>query len=685
MSEAVRAGGRAGTRARRWSFDVGSLVLWASLIPVTMLLRPYGGLTQDARIYIGRGVADLDPAGVGRDMMFVHDGQSGFSLMRPIVDALLSIATPGQAAAVLVATGLACWVAAATALARSFAEGRIAWAVVVAMLVLPAHYGAFDVFSYADAVATPRLFAQAAVLAALAALLVERRAAGFGLLGVGLVLHPLIALPGLALAAILVVKVDRRWLSGLGAALVLLLGAVALHLPLVDRLTSLIDPVWLAILRERSRYLFPSLWPAEAFGPPVAHITAVIVAGSLVAGRARTLLWSVAGLAIGGVAVAFVFGDLVPVTLIAQLQLWRATWLLTALANAALVPAAAGLWRRGAAGRLTLALLALTWLSVAAPGFAALLGLATLALHAADRRGAVPPLSGRILWIAAVAVLAVAAIGVAASASALLLLLSSVRDQAGEVTWGYVLMSDVQVIPTMALLAAIGLLPRHHPASRVGCYGAAAALLVCGAALWDSRTAEARLIEGSGQAADLRRMIGTAPGEVLWIDDDSETWFTIGRPSFMSTVQAGPILFSRDLAVAWHERAMWLTGLGLMRPEDTAPWAGKTKGRNLALTTDAVRSFCADSSHPVAIVAPGDQRSAAPQGWSPDLWRPQAPIHRLDVDDAGLHWRSLDLYTVVRCPWIRSEPPPTGQRQDAKPGRQGEATPPLSLKLVTVG
>src|SRR5262245_36361450 len=40
-----------------------------------VLSRSHRGLVRDAYIYLGRALADLDPNGVGRDLMFVHDGQ----------------------------------------------------------------------------------------------------------------------------------------------------------------------------------------------------------------------------------------------------------------------------------------------------------------------------------------------------------------------------------------------------------------------------------------------------------------------------------------------------------------------------------------------------------------------------------------------------------------------------------
>ena len=195
-----------------------SAPLWASLPPLMLLLHPYRGLVQDARIYLGRGVADHDPAGVGRDIVFADDAQTGFTLLRGVIRTLLDGMAPRDAAMGLALGGSLLWLGAALALSRSLAAAmargeaadRLAWAAMVAVLALPAQYGAFDTFAYAETIATPRVFAEAAVLAGLAMLLGGRRAGGLLLLALALALHPLMALPGLGIAAVVLVREDRR-------------------------------------------------------------------------------------------------------------------------------------------------------------------------------------------------------------------------------------------------------------------------------------------------------------------------------------------------------------------------------------------------------------------------------------------------------------------------------------------
>lgn len=633
------------------SWNLKGVAIWAWLVPFLLLMRPYGGLIQDARIYVGRGVADLDPGGVGRDMMFAHDEQSRFSIMRAIIRSLLVVLTPGEASMLLALAGILLWLVGAAALARSLARGRAAWAAVVCVLVLPAQYGAFGVFSYAEAIATPRVFAEAAILGGLAALLSEHRLRGVILLCAAMGFHPLMALPGLGVAAFLLVRDDRRWLipfSAVGAAVIV---AAALKLPLFDRLLAPMDTGWLAILR-RAEYLFPSRWPAAVLSTLAFQLAAVAVAGSLSAPRVRAFLWGSAGVAVLGTLASLLFGDILPSILITQLQLWRWLWLLAVVGNASVALAAIGLWRRGPAGHVTLCLLVLTFLSSATPPLSMILAAATVVWHVADRKGVLPIMSPRAVVMAACVAVAVAIADLLRNGAALSLLVQCAEAQGGPITWPQISSVGLQTTPLVVAAVASALIPwRMVPSSaRFAAAAALAAAAVGGILLWDSRTTERLSIEHGDGAPELRDLIGNMPGSVLWIDDRTEAWFIAARPAFFNAVQGGPILFSRELAVQWADRAATLLRLDLVRPEDVAPWAEPSRRLDeLVVRPAAVRALCADPSHPAAVVAPGEQLAAAPPGWTVNLWRPPAPMRQFSVDSAGLYWRAIGVFTVIRC------------------------------------
>ncbi len=637
--------------------DLGAALMWASLVPVLLLLHPYEGLIQDARIYIGRGVADLDPAGVGRDMVFAHDAQTGFSLMSVLVGAPLKLLGAGQTALTLTLIGVLLWLAAVAALARGLAPGRVAWAAAIYILALPTRYGAHNVFSYAEAIATPRVFAQAAVIGGLAAMTTRRRALGAALLVLAAAFHPLVALPGFGIGALMLVREERRRSIPMVAAAAAIAGAGLLGLPLANRLFQPMDPVWLSILRDRSTYLFPGLWPAASFGPIVCQATALIAAAAFSAPRVRDLLVATLAVAVLGVMASWLFGDLYPSTLIVQIQPWRALWPLAVLGNAAFALAAVEMWRRGTSGRLGVAALALTWLSSDDLPLALALASVTFALVVALRRNVELVLSRPIVFSVVGLVTSVALVSVVSAAFAVATLMRSAEIEGGEVLWPMVVGVGVQTVPLVGGALAVTLLPeRLLPRSmQVGVAMALVCAFAAAAWLWDARSFERRLVERGGSDAALRQAIGVDRGDVLWVDEDSETWFLAGHPSFLNTAQAGPILFSRELAIEWSARAKLLLGLGLVRPEGVAPWTiARRTTQDLPLTPEAVTTFCADPRRPAALVVPGDRRGSVPAAFRVSLWRPPEPIRRLVVGEDALHWQTMAVFTIVGCEGARA-------------------------------
>src|ERR1700722_15101495 len=67
-----------GEIAYAWSHGLVFLPLIACAL--WALTHAYQGIGGDASIYIGRAPPHLDPGGLGRDLLFTHDGQSRFSL-----------------------------------------------------------------------------------------------------------------------------------------------------------------------------------------------------------------------------------------------------------------------------------------------------------------------------------------------------------------------------------------------------------------------------------------------------------------------------------------------------------------------------------------------------------------------------------------------------------------------------
>ena len=194
------------------------IVALAALFAIT---HPFSGLTGDSQIYMGRALADVDSAGVGRDLMFRLDGQSRFTIFPPIAAWLVARMSVLQAAMLIVAAASALWLCAAILLVRRAAPARV-WACAAVLVLAPAAYGGFNLLRHAEALAEPRPFAEAFVILSIAAWLGDRRLVACAALAVAILFHPVMALAGVATIGLCLCIEDRHWLLAVFAVAVAL-------------------------------------------------------------------------------------------------------------------------------------------------------------------------------------------------------------------------------------------------------------------------------------------------------------------------------------------------------------------------------------------------------------------------------------------------------------------------------
>jgi len=260
-------------------------------------------------------------------MVLAEHGQSGFTIFPELMVFMVAAFGSSLAAKLTALVALVLWIAAAAALSASIAEGRTRWVILIFIVVLPAHYAGLEVFHYAEALAVPRPFAEAFVLLGLALFGFGRRFwAALPLVIAGL-FHPLMALPGLAIYAwLLLFDPQTRvvkpivGLASVGIGLACLVGAAALGVPVADRLFTAVDPAWRDILVARSPYLFVSEWPLADWTRTIVQFATVAIAARLVSGPVRSLFAAVALVAAAGVLTSLLFGDALGSLLVLQIQ-----------------------------------------------------------------------------------------------------------------------------------------------------------------------------------------------------------------------------------------------------------------------------------------------------------------------------------------------------------------------------
>jgi hypothetical protein len=605
----VGAGAAARDRLTWACAAVGLIALW-------FLCRPYPGIFHDSRVYVGRALANLDPTGLGRQVDFVRDGQTGFSIFPPLLTAAVRAFGPGAAAMATVALGLTAWLAAATLLAARLLKGRQVLAALACLAVFPLGYGGDGVLHLSEAYVTPRNIAEAAGLAALALLLDGRKAAAIGLWLVAAAFHPIMALPIGGIGLILLGLEDRRWfyLAGAGAVAVI---AAAARLPLAGRLFETFDPAWMSVLVSRNPYLFPSLWPEWSWALLVCQTTTLVLAWTFISSTYRRLSVAAGAVALAGLLLAFT----IPSVLIVQAQPWRALWPVTVLTALAFVPCASGLWREGGCRRAALAMLIVAWAASDDSLWAALFGCGgALALRFLPPPPAVRRLAPPLAWALA------AVFTVALMATQIWVVLHKVEGMPK--VWALstpILLSTglltMAVIMT-AVLVDLGTVRVEGWRGRSAAGAGALALAALAAWTWDARSPAARAAENPNPSGRLR---AATAGSIYWLDGPGNIWLWARRPEWWSQAQGAGIVFDRSLALAWDQRFRALAADGLAQAEPE--WATSKSADQQPLkpySGASLRKLCAAADHPDWLIGPTWRMRADALPLARTIWRAPA-------------------------------------------------------------
>ena len=637
---AIATDGRGRLRLALAAF--GLLCLW-------LFSHPYAGVIHDARLYVGRALADLDPRGLGTDLLFANDGQSGFTLYRPLIRSGVVAFGPGWAALLATLVNLCLWFAAAAALFSRFTGGRMLAAALAAAAVLDPRYGGFDVFRYGEAFASPRPLAEAGVIAAMTCLALRKDALAVLFVLAAGALHPVMALPGVMIVFIVfAAREPRLWFLPLAGA-VALIAAAALKLPLADRLFTTVDPAWLKILLARTPYLFASWWRPGDWGRLVVQVAIVGLCFAGSTGRLRTLLLAVLVTAAIGVAATLLLCDGLADLLALQLQPWRALWPLALLANAALPILALALWRRGAAGQLALGLLILAWLVCEYDWGGLAAALACLVGTVVILRRPTPPSALLVQVILAMAGVT-AAVELVQSLLVVTATLRAALPDGVRVSLLQLWRSGALPAFTVMALGAAAFVMRDRAIGLRHVAPLAAVAALATLLLWDDRPPMQRRIESGRPDAALNAAIGETPGPLLWVGGDAQPWLLARRGAWANSIQGASVVFSRPLAMTWDDRIRRSIGVGFTTESDRTPF---TPASHFAkgLAREGAIKVCNWADAPAAVLIAGHR--PIPEA---TYWRPTPPETRINYNGKVFVWLTIPEYTVVRCDRLKAQP-----------------------------
>ena len=641
-------------------------LLAAAIVVLWVATRPYAGIVHDSRLYTLLALRPDHP-GLATDLFLQFGSQDRFTLFSPLYRPLIALLGVGQAAMTLTLVAQLLWLGAAYGLAKTVVrDTALALAAVAGAVALPSAYGSGGLFSYGEAFITPRLFAEAATMAALTCALRRR----FGLATVAIVaggvLHPVMVLPGAVVVILYGARRSRQvWLGAAGVAAVVI-GLAASGVEPFGRLLVTFDPEWLAVARGRASETFILGWKWPDFLLLVGNLALASTAMMHAAPAARRLLGIVICVAVAGVALTFLGADILHNELLTSLQVWRATWLSGFIGNLFLIPAALNILRDKTSDYVLKA---------------AVLG-GTFFLFESSLLG--------IEYVPAVMLFSIAAVsGLNTTRSRPSRILSRITPHLVPVSIIFTAIAAIIADRTTTRLSedgwaterqiawyvsGLGLLLlgcarqrqwRWLPKAKWLALGMASALALVSVSWWDGRTSWTRLIESNAPAHTDLQAFAPASATIYWSGGLELLWLHLKQPSYFSCAQGAGVIFFRGTALAFAHRH---ESLRFEPPKSELCSSGLTKTAVL-VSDDELRRACRREPALDYIILPDDLPGLWDRWWQPPVQNWQIALH-----DGRPAARIVARYYRYPCAALRKTMPDPARRSQL-PGNNRLASP----------
>ncbi len=580
-----------------------AIALTLMLVVVWLLTHRYQGLAQDARIYAVQAFARIHPA-LGGDLYLQNTSQDRYTVFSPFYALMMRVLGLHTAALALSVTFAAAFLMAGWNLARSLVGNEEAWLSVGALILTVGAYGSYRVFHISEDYLTARSAAEAMVAIALAVYFSGAHRMAFLISTGALLIHPLMALPGVVLLIFLTAPARvAAVLAIAGTALAACLAMAAPVLPWSRTVLPVMDGAWLRVVMERAQFLFLPLWSLRDWEVNLRPFASLALSTLVLANRnIRSLCGAAALVGASGLGVALIGGTLGPVALLVQGQAWRWMWICVFVATILVPPTALRLWREDRIGPICAIALAAGWTLSAddAPSLTwvalglflvrhRLVNLPRRLLHA----GALGLGFGLLCWEAIPIIMSATGItgstGSAAANSPLLqsaATLSACRFPVAFlllVNWYWIRESEGCWAP--ACLS-------------VGLGAACIALVPVAFARTDAAGSPREIAEFADWAAAI------PPSANVYVANGHDAapfaWFTLQRPNYLSLDQSAGVVFSRATALEVQRRSQVLMPLmdedwKLLSKNRTAHATGtRAVPRLTPLTADSLVAMCSD-------------------------------------------------------------------------------------------
>lgn len=599
QQSAEQARATVGSRRGRTQELAVTFALTLMLTALWLLTHRYSGIALDAHLYAFQALARIHTALRG-DLSLQYSSQDQYTIFSPFYAMFIGWFGVESAARSLTLLFNIWILVAAWHLARHLTNRATAWLAVASLIIASRTYGANGVFHFSEPFLTARLPAEALIVTAFACYFRGLKKIALAAAVLALFVHPLMAFPGLLVLICL-------WLSGrlivigavAGTLAALAVAVAALYVPAASRLLTVMDPLWLEVVRERSQFLFLQYWSThdwEVNARPFISLT--LTAMAMKDPRIRKLCLAAMLVGGSGLALALISSVVAPVAILLQGQAWRWVWIAGFVGVLLLPPTAVTIWRDKKCGPICAMLLLLGWTFPVFDGVecvSAALVLWSIRSRISDRLGQY------LRWAA----IALGAILVVWTMGNSWTIISSTASESGRESAFLIHIRNILGlgVPAVFLVWLLWWWARSAASPWVPAL-ISAALLVCSAFSIPSLFRQYHLIGDHGENnefADWTERIPPA-STVLVVparDSGSFVWFDLGRPNYLSIDQSAGAVFSRAIALEIRRRSDVL--LPLMDPNwkilttNLRGGSGKHKeDSSRPLTRESLVSVCGD-------------------------------------------------------------------------------------------
>ena len=574
------------------AFTLASALLW-------LLMHRYRGIDNDAQVYAFQALARLHPD-LLTDLYLQNDSQDRYTVFSPIYAWFIRLFGLDRASLYLTIFFIASFLVSAWVVAYRVVGRNLSWLAICALIIIPGAYGGAGVFHYSDNYLTARLCAQGLIASALACHFCGSRGFSALLAFAAMLVHPLMALPGALLLLSLSAPIRLSLLGAiLGVLAALAIALLSANVAAFARQLPTMDTAWLAVVHERSHFLFLQYWKLSDWNVNAKPFIGLSISALVLDAPARR--FAVAAIIVGGagIVVALVPSYVAPVAILVEGQAWRWVWVTVFVCVLLLAPTAVELWRDKRVGPLGAVLLVLAWTFAPVDGTQCLLVALALWLgrfYVTDRT------AGYLRWAALAVGIAALSWTVANSWTTL----TTLPPDSGHEPVLLTRLRNVFGLETSVVLT-MGLLWHWLNTCRSEYRLALAAGALLAGCVYVAPKSFNEMFRGPTgseleQFSEWRDAIPPASTVLIAdkYDPGSFVWFTLLRPNYLAINQSAGVVFSRATALEVQRRSEILLPLmdqdwKLFSKIQAAHSGGKQKEPPFRpLTAANLRSVCAD-------------------------------------------------------------------------------------------